>query len=381
MFCKWFFSILAFSIIGSRRLWVAQRYCQEKWLRAACASTYEQREVLKAHSGIVQNLAFSPDGSVLASGGAGFPGNLVGHGPQDRASATGRGPNMSSASLAFLPNEPLLAHVSEGEVRLCDTMTGATRASQIATDAPVVIFALSSRGAIATVDNKGKLQLRNPPWSNPATTRAKADCSIPNALSPLEFSPDGRRLVLGGRNCLVKVWDVASGRLVRTFTGHTGCVNSVCFNGDGSQVASGGWDLRIFLWDVATGDAIGELKGHADAVHAVAFSPDDSLLASGGFDNTIRLWDLKRRADKPKVLVGHSVSVHCVRFSRDGKSLFSAAGDRSVKTWDIPTLRERFTFAHPAGALSALALSSDETILASIRSRGGIYLWHAPQTP
>ena len=65
---------------------------------------------------------------------------------------------------------------------------------------------------------------------------------------------------------------------------------SVAFSPDGKLLASGGDNNTIMLWDVASGTLTKTLTGHADVVWSVAFSPDGKLLASGSYDKTIKIW-------------------------------------------------------------------------------------------
>jgi WD40 repeat protein len=89
----------------------------------------------------------------------------------------------------------------------------------------------------------------------------------------------------------LKLWDAATGRLIRSFEGHTGLVKSVAFSPDGTHVVSGGEDEMLKLWDVATGQLIWTSKGHSGGVNSVAISPDGTRVLVGNWGGTLELWD------------------------------------------------------------------------------------------
>jgi WD40 repeat protein len=99
-------------------------------------------------------------------------------------------------------------------------------------------------------------------------------------------------LASGSVDRSIKLWDVATGKVINTLNGHSNWVYSVVFSPDGKTLASGSQDNSIKLWDVATGKVIHTLNGHSHWVYSVVFSPDGKTLASGSQDNSIKLWKL-----------------------------------------------------------------------------------------
>ena len=113
-----------------------------------------------------------------------------------------------------------------------------------------------------------------------------------NLVISVNFSPDGKTLVSGSWDKTIKLWNVETGKEIRTLKGHDELVRSVNFSPDGKTLVSGSLDKTIKLWNVETGEEIRTLKGHDSYLSSVNFSPDGKTLVSGSDDNTIKLWNL-----------------------------------------------------------------------------------------
>ena len=194
-------------------------------------------------------------------------------------------------------------------------------------------------------------------------------------VDSVAFSPDGRKIATAGHNA-VCVWNVGTGELLESLTGHLGYVSSVAFSPDGAMLASGGgWKgTTVRLWDVRAAKATHALVGHKDSVTSVAFSPDGLTLASGSSDYTIRMWN-PNTGERLRTIEGHTSRVTSIAFSPDGYMLASGSWDGTIRLWDVRTGENLQTlFGHVWGA-DSVAFSPDGLTLASGSPDGTILLW------
>src|SRR4051812_33900402 len=167
-------------------------------------------------------------------------------------------------------------------------------------------------------------------------------------------------------------------RLIRTFTGHASRVNTVAFAPNGRTALSGGEDKTLVLWDVATGKVLRTLAEHTSSVQSVAFTNRNALSAS--YDKTLKLWDV-RKGKVLRTFTGHSGPVYSVAFAPNGRTALSGSEDNTLKLWQVATGKELRTFTGNAlpnslahSALSVAFLPDGRTALSG-GAEGELKLW------
>ena len=279
-------------------------------------------------------------------------------------------------SVAFSPNGTTLASgLEDGMVKLWDVVTRRNIATLEGYTGTVYSVAFSPDGTILA---SGAYDRTIRLW-DVATRRNIATLSgHTEAINSVAFSSDKVTLASGALDQTVKLWDIVTQRNIATFEGHTGAVYSVAFSPDGTILASGAYDRTIRLWDVATRRNITTLSGHTDAVNSVAFSPEGTTLASGSWDGTIALWDIATQTNIA-TLEGHTRGVTSVAFSPNRPVLASGAMDQTVRLWSIATQTNIAILSGHTDAINSVAFSPNETTLASGAVDGTALLWDVHQ--
>ncbi|MBV8999229.1 MAG: WD40 repeat domain-containing protein [Solirubrobacterales bacterium] len=195
-------------------------------------------------------------------------------------------------------------------------------------------------------------------------------------ISSVALSPDGKLLAAGDGGGTVTLWNLATGVRQRSITGAVGSVETVAFSPNGRTLAFGGDNDTIELWDLAAARAAGMLRGHTDFVYDVAFSPSGTTLASASADQTVILWSLRTRR-VTRVLGGQNGAVSTVAFSPDGRDVASGSDDGSVILWSASNGKRLRTLRGHLGPVESVAFNQDGSELASGGDDRRVNLWSA----
>ncbi len=294
------------------------------------------RAALRGHTDWVNAVAFSPDGTRMASGS------------------------------------------DDSTVRIWEVGTGKELLT-IEQPGFVTGVAFAPSGAqVAAANTDGSVEL----WDATSGAEVLRIEAHDGYVRSVTFSPDGAHLASGGDDYLVRVWDAVTGEAQVTLEGHEAAVNSVAYNPDGTRVASASDDSTVRIWDASTGGQLLSIE-HPDWVNAVAFSPDGAWLVSGSDDGVVRVWDAAT-GELLAELTGHQDYVNSVAFSPDGNYIVSGSDDSTVIVWwDLDLMdhsaRESMVLRGHADWVNAVAFSPDGSLIASASDDGSVLLWDAPR--
>ncbi len=196
----------------------------------------------------------------------------------------------------------------------------------------------------------------------------------PGELHTVAVTPDGKQAVTGSTGGAVCLWDIATGALIRQFTGHTGTVFDVAISPRGDLLLTGARDATARVWDFATGAERMQLAGHRSWIRAVAVSPDGKRALTGSYDRVLRLWDLER-AEMVRAFQPADAWIWDIVFAPSGQ-LAAAVSGTYVQIWDLESgaLVRNLTCAG-AGNGTSVDISPDGRLAVSGGYDGKVRLW------
>ncbi len=336
---------------------------------------------LRVHFADAWSVAFSPDGKFIATSGTDFNVFLFDKKQILESSSFGPPPGVSGNWSAISADRKTIA------VNNYDPNKHSHTIYDVAAKSPKFVFsneyldvmAFSPDGAmLATVVRDGEIVFRNAA-DGAEIRRFKAHerpPTIKDSARAMRFSPDGKRLISGGNDGFVKVWNTETAELVRELYRFESYVSALAISPDSRRIFASSYDQTAKLFDTETGAIIADLGKQPKAILSAEFAPDGKTFATGGADGTIKIW----QTSDGKLLdsiTGNAGFIYALTFTPDGTRLASASGEGVIRLWDTETKQQVLAIRTNSAVTNFLAFTPDGKTLISHGTQEKIHLWES----
>eukprot|EP00913_Durusdinium_trenchii_P013374 g12555.t1 len=371
---------------GSIRLWDA-------------ANGSARGEMNVGHGGVT-SLALHPDGTALfaGTGNGGIRVWDVREESSHRPALLYGHRRLMPLCVAFSPDDSLLASGGvDSAVRLWSTTTGQeVRTLSMGSTAPLYSVAFSRDGKLVAAGDTQKLifvwktntgervcvSWPKKPKKNLLNLLGLGKSQPAGMMISIAFSADGKTLFAADLSREIQRIAIPSGKRLPPLKGHQKSVNALAISPDGKTLVSVGADNAIRLWDAETGSGGKSIGGHGSTVAAVTFTADGQTLITGGgseSEGNIKLWNAKT-GELIRTISTYSEPAHSLAVDEPGTTLIVGYFDKSVQQWNLNNDRLIATLKPPSvppiPMFAPVAVSRDGNQIASAGPTTAVRLWN-----
>ncbi len=324
--------------------------------------------------GEVNDLTFSPDGTLLTIAGADGIISIVdaqtGVPIDGQAQLDASGNIIPVSAIAYNPDGTLLAAVLQNNtVRILENQgNGLTQLTTIPGQTRFTSVAFNPKNAnlvTGSADNTAKV------WNSETGELIYTLSGHNGEVSAVAYSEDGSEIITGSQDSVARLWRTGTGTEPITLSGHNGTLNTISYNNSGTQIATGSDDNSVIVWNPENGAILHKLTRHDGKVNAVTFDPTDQYIATASEDQIVRLFDVQ--SEEIITVFRHESPVRTLTFSPTGDVLISGGNDGLLKIWDTATQSNLETISID-GPIRDLAYHPTEAVIA-VASDTAVFIW------
>lgn len=229
-----------------------------------------------------------------------------------------------------------------------------------------------------TIDKKSKAmeEILKPEW-HPPWKLYRMISGHNGWVHSLAVDPSNMWFASGCRDGLIKIWDIASGRLRITLTGHISGVRGLAVSDRHPYLFSCGDDKMVKCWDLEQNQVVRHYHGHLSGVYCLAMHPKENILITGGRDSVGRVWDMRTK-EQVHCLAGHTNTIGSIICQGSDPQIITGSHDTTIRLWDLKTGKTLTTLTHHKKSVRALAFKDDHTSFVS-GATDNIKQWTVPE--
>lgn len=239
----------------------------------------------------------------------------------------------------------------------------------------MAVVSVPTENKIATINPiKKPLPMAKPKWHPPWKLYRVISGHL-GWVRCCAVEPGNEWFATGSGDRIIKIWDMASGKLKISLTGHISSVRGLAFSARHPYLFSCGEDRQVKCWDLEYNKVIRHYHGHLSAVYSLALHPTIDVLVTAGRDSTARVWDMRTKANV-HTLTGHTNTVASVICQVHDPQIITGSHDCTVRLWDLASGRSMVTLTNHKKSVRAVTFHPTLNMFASA-SPDNIKQWMA----